>query len=156
MHFKDECMILSCDNIKVGTLAVSRYHQITKFFPNDDQPNYPDHDFPNSGCKLIPSGYKILTDFREEDSNHESDHCETFDASEYDFCDSDKQDYDKTSSTPILTSESTSIAQSASESTSVPQSSPQSPESTSIPQSSEPTSTVQSGSFVTFSIHWYC
>lgn len=40
-HFKDECLILSFDHtnkLKVGTLAVSRYQQVTKFFPNDDQP----------------------------------------------------------------------------------------------------------------------
>lgn len=71
MHFKDECSILSCDHmnkLKVGTLTVSRYQQVTKFFPNDDQPNYPDHDFRNPGYKLITSGYMILTDYTEEDS----------------------------------------------------------------------------------------
>jgi len=101
MHFKDECLILSCDDmnkLKVSTLAVSRYHQVTKFFPNDDQPNYPDHDFPIPGYKLITSGYMILTDYTEEDSKQVSDHYETFDASENDFCDSDKEDYEAMSS----------------------------------------------------------
>ena len=159
MHFKDECMILSCDDmnkLKVGTLAVSRYHQVTKFFPTDDQPNYADHDFPIPGYKLITSGYMILTDFREKDSDHVSDHCEKFDASEYDFCDSDKE-YEAMSSTPsaanLTSSESASTTQSASESTSVPQSLPQSPEPTSsLQSSSESASTVQSGSSVTVSV----
>ena len=57
--FPDEYAVFSCDDmnkIKAGPLAVSRYHQIEKFFPTDDTPNYPDHDFPVPGYHLIPSG----------------------------------------------------------------------------------------------------
>ena len=82
-HFKDECMILSCDDmnkVNVGTLAVSRYHQLEKFFPKDDQPHYPDHDFPIPGYKRIPSCYMIPTDENGRDSKLVSDHCKTFDA----------------------------------------------------------------------------
>ena len=38
-------------------LAVSRYHQISKFFLVDGSPNYPDHGFPIRGYKITPSGY---------------------------------------------------------------------------------------------------
>lgn len=48
------------NKIKVGALAVSRYHQIQRFFPVDDAPNVPDHDFPVPGYLLIPSGYMRL------------------------------------------------------------------------------------------------
>ena len=44
--------VFSCDDmnkIKVGPLAVSRYHQIERFFPTEDTPNYSDHDFPVPG-----------------------------------------------------------------------------------------------------------
>ena len=64
-EFKDECAQLSCDDmnkVNVGVLAVSRYHQIGRFFPEDDAPRYPDHDFPFRNSKLIPSGYMILED----------------------------------------------------------------------------------------------
>ena len=102
MHFEDECMILSCDDmneVNVGTLAVSSYHQLKKFFPKDDQPNYLDHDFPIPGDKFIPSGYLILTDHSGGDSKHVSDHCKTFDVSEHELCDdSDKEDYEAKSS----------------------------------------------------------
>ena len=40
--FDSECAIFSCDDmnmVKVGALAVSRYHQIQRFFPTDDAPN---------------------------------------------------------------------------------------------------------------------
>ena len=53
-----EVTAVSCDTmnkIKVGTLAVSRYHQIRKIFLQSDQPNYPDHDF-SLHYKLIPDG----------------------------------------------------------------------------------------------------
>eukprot|EP00731_Ephydatia_muelleri_P006878 Em0003g1126a len=61
--FENECALFSCDDmnkIKVGALAVSRYHQIQRFFPVDDVPNVPDHDFPVPGYLLIPSGYMRL------------------------------------------------------------------------------------------------
>ena len=48
------------NKLKVGPPAVSRYHQISRFFPSDDKSNVPDHDFPNPGYLLIPSGYMQL------------------------------------------------------------------------------------------------
>ena len=59
-QYSDECCILSCDDmnkVNVGTLAVSRYHQIGKFFSISDTPSYGDHDFPYRKSKIIPSGY---------------------------------------------------------------------------------------------------
>ena len=61
-NFADECVSVSCDTmnkIKVGTLAVSRYHQIKKIFMKDDNPRTPDHDFPLK-YKLIPNGIMVL------------------------------------------------------------------------------------------------
>ena len=61
--FLNFCAIFSCDDmnkVKVGALAVRRYHQIERFFPVDDCPNVPDHDFPVPGYLLIPSGYMRL------------------------------------------------------------------------------------------------
>ena len=61
--FSSECAIFSCDDmnkVKVGALAVSRYHQIDHFYPTEDAPNVPDHDFPVPGYLLIPSGYMRL------------------------------------------------------------------------------------------------
>ena len=58
-----ETVALSADDknkLNVGTLAVSRYFNIGKFFMTNDQPNYPDHDFPCSGAKLVPAGYLLL------------------------------------------------------------------------------------------------
>ena len=55
--------ILSSDDmakIKVGPLAVSRYHQMRKIFLKGDQPNLPDHDFPIPGYLLNTSGYMWL------------------------------------------------------------------------------------------------
>ena len=54
---------MSCNDmnkLNVGTLAVSRYHQLSRFFPLDDAPDYPDHDFPYRNAKIIPSGYMLL------------------------------------------------------------------------------------------------
>lgn len=59
----NETVALSADDknkLNVGTLAVSRYFNIGKFFMTNDQPNYPDHDFPYSGAKLVPAGYLLL------------------------------------------------------------------------------------------------
>ena len=42
--FQDECAFFSCDNmnkLKVGPLAVSRYHQISRIFPVDDKASIP-------------------------------------------------------------------------------------------------------------------
>ncbi|KAJ8030165.1 hypothetical protein HOLleu_26495 [Holothuria leucospilota] len=62
-HFQSECVVYSCDNmnkLKVGTLAVSRYHQLNRIYPSEDRPNYSDHDFPTPGYLIIPSGYMKL------------------------------------------------------------------------------------------------
>jgi hypothetical protein len=62
--FAAETNLLSCDDknkANVGTLAVSRYIKITRFFPKNDAPNYHDHDFPEPNSKLNPSGYIFLT-----------------------------------------------------------------------------------------------
>ena len=40
--------------------AVSRYHQIFRFFVNNETPNVVDHDFPNPGYLIVPSGYMAL------------------------------------------------------------------------------------------------
>ena len=59
-----EFIMMSCDDknkINVGTLAVSRYHQLRTFFLVNDSPNYPDHDFPYQDSKIIPSGYLRLS-----------------------------------------------------------------------------------------------
>ena len=61
-HLDKEVTAVSCDmmnKLKVGTLAVSRYHQIRKIFLQSDRPNYPDHDFPLP-YKLVPDGILIL------------------------------------------------------------------------------------------------
>ena len=59
----NETVALSADDknkLNVGTLAVSRDFTQGKFFMTNDQPNYPDHDFPYSGAKLIRAGYLLL------------------------------------------------------------------------------------------------
>ena len=59
----EECQQFSCDDmnkLNVGILAVSRYHQLSRFFPIQDAPNYFDHDFPYRNSKIIPCGYMML------------------------------------------------------------------------------------------------
>ena len=61
--FSIECAIFSCNDmnkIKVGALAVRRYHHIQHFHPTEDTHNVPDDDFPVPGYLLIPSGYMRL------------------------------------------------------------------------------------------------
>ena len=61
--FSRSVATLSCDNkikVNVGTLAVSRYHQLKHFFPVDDAPNYNDNNFPWANAKIVPSGYLLL------------------------------------------------------------------------------------------------
>ena len=61
--FNSECEMFTCDNmnkIKVGTLAMSQYHQIQHFYPTEDTSNVPDYDFPVHGYLLIPSEYMRL------------------------------------------------------------------------------------------------
>ncbi|CAF1304893.1 unnamed protein product, partial [Didymodactylos carnosus] len=60
--FAQEITSLSCDNkckIPIGSLAVSRYHQIRRFFPKDQRSNYPDHDF-KGGPYITPCNYLEL------------------------------------------------------------------------------------------------
>ncbi|XP_070555394.1 uncharacterized protein [Ptychodera flava] len=62
--FKDSTTVISCDNmnkVKVGVPAVSRYHQQGRFYPNNDAPDFEDHDFPNPGYLITPAGYMVLT-----------------------------------------------------------------------------------------------
>ena len=62
--FSENYTVVSADamnKVPVGTLAVSRYHQIRKHFLNEDKVKYNDHDFP-LGYKLIPCGYLTLSD----------------------------------------------------------------------------------------------
>ena len=60
--------------IQVGRPAVSRYHQIVKFYPADEGPEYAVHDFPNAkyGIKLggfmIRGGGKVLRGEKESRS----------------------------------------------------------------------------------------
>ena len=61
--FSDSIGILSMDDmakIKVGPPALSRYHQLKRIFPTNDQPNFSDHDFLIPGYLLSPSGYMFL------------------------------------------------------------------------------------------------
>ena len=62
--FSQECCFFSCDDmnkIKMGPApAVSRYHQVNRFFATEDQPNLGDHDFPNPGYLIVCSGYQSL------------------------------------------------------------------------------------------------
>ena len=61
--FSNETIAVSADDknkVNVGTLAVSRHFSINNKFATDDQPNYPDHDFPYANAKLVPVGYLLL------------------------------------------------------------------------------------------------
>jgi hypothetical protein len=60
VQFPDEVIFLSADRkakLKVGPPAVSRYHQIQRFFHVSDTPNYGDHDFNFPGYLLDLSGF---------------------------------------------------------------------------------------------------
>ena len=63
VKFQYETLLVSSANmnkVNVGVLAVSRYHQLQHFFPGNDLPVYPDHDFPSMNSKITPSGYLVL------------------------------------------------------------------------------------------------
>ena len=62
LYPKNSVMISTDDmaTVKVGPPAISRYHQIKQMFLEEDQPNYPDHDFPVPGYLLNVSGYMTL------------------------------------------------------------------------------------------------
>lgn len=60
--FSDETIAISADDknkVNVGTLADNRHFSINNIFATDDQPNYPDHDFPYANAKLVPVGYSF-------------------------------------------------------------------------------------------------
>ena len=63
--FADECQFYSADDMNKLRMspapAVSRYHQIRRFFATSNEPNLGDHDFPNPSYLLCPSGYMALT-----------------------------------------------------------------------------------------------
>ena len=78
--FSDSIGILSMDDmakIKVGPPAVSRYHQLKRTFPTNDQPNFSDHDFPIPGYVLSLSGYMFLDHNNFVESNELFDNNET-------------------------------------------------------------------------------
>ena len=61
--FNKSVCILSTDDmakVKVGPPAVSRYHQIRRYFLGADTPNMPDHNFPIPGYLVNVSGYMML------------------------------------------------------------------------------------------------
>lgn len=57
--FSDETIAISENKVNVGTLAANRHFSINNIFATDDQPNYPDHDFPYANAKLVPVGYSF-------------------------------------------------------------------------------------------------
>ena len=72
VQFRDETLLLSVDDmnkLNVGVTAVSRYHQLNKFFLSNDSPNTPDHDFPEymvlegktkrHGRSVVPGGSRM-------------------------------------------------------------------------------------------------
>ena len=74
--FPDEVTVFSADDmnkIKVGQAAVSRYHQLGRFFMADDPPNFPDHDFPHPNYLLVPSGYMTLQSHHSPGEDTEQD-----------------------------------------------------------------------------------
>ena len=62
MFNKSVCKLSKDDmaKVKVGPPAVSRYHQIRRYFLGADTPNMPHHDFPIPGYLLNVSGYMML------------------------------------------------------------------------------------------------
>ena len=61
--YPNDVAILSVDDmakVKAGPPAVSRYHQVKRFFMSNDSPNLPDHDFPVPGYLLNVSRYLFL------------------------------------------------------------------------------------------------
>lgn len=68
--FKSECRFYSADDMNKLRMspapALSRYHQINRFFMREDSTNLGDDDFPNPGYLLLGSGYMVLTSSFEE------------------------------------------------------------------------------------------
>ncbi len=64
---ENETLRISADDknkVPLGTLAVSRYFNIRKYFPEEDSPNYKDHDW-IAASKIVPSGYLLMRKPRE-------------------------------------------------------------------------------------------
>ncbi len=73
--FSDSINTISVDDmakLKVGAPAVSRYHQVKRYFAEGDSPNLPDHDFPVPGYLLNVSGHMKLAfgDYFNYESNY--------------------------------------------------------------------------------------
>ena len=72
LQFKKKCCFYSCDDmnkIQMGpSTAVSRYHQVLRFFMENNSPDLNDHNFPNSGYLIVCSGYQQLQ-VKEKNSN---------------------------------------------------------------------------------------
>ena len=58
------------NKLHVGTPAVSKYHQLKRFFLSDEGPDFADHDFPLRGYLITPSGYMCL-EWESEEANDE-------------------------------------------------------------------------------------
>ena len=62
-YFSSSVSRWSLDNkakVKVGVMAVSRYHKLESYFLNGDEPLHADHDFPLPGYLIEPAGYLLL------------------------------------------------------------------------------------------------
>ena len=44
---------------QVGCPAVSRYHQISRFYPEGEGPDYAVHDFPNAAYGIKLGGFMV-------------------------------------------------------------------------------------------------
>jgi hypothetical protein len=105
--FPNETAVLSCDDmnkVKVGASAVSRYHQLSRYFEVGDSPNMPDHDFPVPGYLLILSGYMLLED---KDRAERSNSNATTEVQTSSSCNSQNITYPATSHTSSTDSQST-------------------------------------------------
>ncbi|CAB3978472.1 Hypothetical predicted protein [Paramuricea clavata] len=101
--FSDHVTMISTDDmakIKVGAPAVSRYHQIQRFFPTGDSPNYSDHDFPVPNYLLSVSGYMVLQETEVENNDDVSETAQNF---------SNASTYDYTPGTTVLTQTENSV-----------------------------------------------
>ena len=73
--FPNDATFFSCDDmnkLKMGPApAVSRYHQILRFFMRNNKPDLPDHDFPNPSYLIVPSGYLELIQGKTDECDEE-------------------------------------------------------------------------------------
>ena len=73
-QFSNEICWMSMDDmakVKVGTQAVSHYHQLRRIFGTNNIPNYSDHDFPMLSYLLVVSGYMVLESSNSSTVEHE-------------------------------------------------------------------------------------